>query len=198
MVAIASAIGCVVRLRSGGPQMTISSLLSPDGFFACAWVDDRALVYEAQFHALALDESRAAQSNNSSLPAPQDVPHPSQCQSAEIGCVSSSAGSPDDVDWPFSACMPEDGPLHMPTRATFVPGAQVRLRSGGPTMTVNESTEDDDACCMWFAGSMLRAAWIPAILLQDVSKPASGNTALGYTMTDPEADGDDQVSPTGV
>jgi uncharacterized protein YodC (DUF2158 family) len=41
---------------------------------------------------------------------------------------------------------------------TFFIGNEVRLKSGGPEMTLNELSIDG-AHCLWFDGNILHSAW---------------------------------------
>ncbi len=45
-----------------------------------------------------------------------------------------------------------------PPAPPFSPGEVVRLKSGGPAMTVTGTNESGDVLVMWFDGDLLRAA----------------------------------------
>ncbi|MGV6839430.1 MAG: YodC family protein [Planktomarina sp.] len=46
------------------------------------------------------------------------------------------------------------------------PGSTVTLKSGGPTMTVTELGEHDDARCFWFYGNELGREWFSLVALR--------------------------------
>lgn len=52
-------------------------------------------------------------------------------------------------------------------------GAVVRLKSGGPSMTVDSFTHDREVVCQWFAGSKLERGVFPAQSLEPVSDNAT-------------------------
>ncbi|MGB1235606.1 MAG: YodC family protein [Planktomarina sp.] len=49
---------------------------------------------------------------------------------------------------------------------TIEPGSTVMLKSGSPTMTVEEMGEHNDARCTWFFGNELRREWFAMAALR--------------------------------
>jgi len=65
---------------------------------------------------------------------------------------------------------PVDAPSPPPS---YPIGSLVRLRSGGPAMTVTDM-EDDYRECSWFVGNDLLEAWLPVATIE--SAPANATT----------------------
>jgi len=49
----------------------------------------------------------------------------------------------------------------MPVKKNFVAGDLVKLKSGGPVMTVKEKLYDGDLRCQWFGGKKLESGDFP-------------------------------------
>lgn len=65
-------------------------------------------------------------------------------------------------------------------RGLFRPGAIVRLKSGGPRMTVEEVADDGTIRCQWFVGSDVKFSYFPAAALKPAdSEPRTGEVELG-------------------
>ncbi|WP_241303039.1 YodC family protein [Burkholderia stabilis] len=50
----------------------------------------------------------------------------------------------------------------------FKTGDIVKLRSGGPDMTIHDSASDGEYKCQWFAGKKLESGWFRPEALQRV------------------------------
>ena len=53
-------------------------------------------------------------------------------------------------------------------------GTVVRLKSGGPSMTVQFLNSDGEVYCQWFSGSKLEGGSFPAASLEVVREPSPG------------------------
>lgn len=51
------------------------------------------------------------------------------------------------------------------------PGDLVRLKSGGPVMTVDHEQKDGDVICVWFVNFELKSACFKTVTLEPWSPP---------------------------
>jgi uncharacterized protein YodC (DUF2158 family) len=59
---------------------------------------------------------------------------------------------------------------------TFKPGDVVRLKSGGPAMTVMHEDTLGNAACQWFEKNQLKSGSFPEAVLEAAKPPRSGIT----------------------
>ena len=68
-------------------------------------------------------------------------------------------------------------------KSRFQVGDVVKLKSGGPEMTVQDEDESGEYHCQWFAGKKLASGWFPEAGLEPASVkppiPAPGAGGAG-------------------
>src|SRR4030088_1737561 len=120
--------GDLVRLRSGGPVLTVKSV--SDNWVICTWFDDYGELQSTAFPIAMI--------------AGPLTPSPDDAKPQTNGQMSPSS------PWAaFADAAPANTATHRQTTPRLHEGDLVRLRSGGPVLTV-KSVSDNWVICTWF------------------------------------------------